>query len=160
MRLSKKLQQLVPLLAAVTATLGMSSGVAAAAPPSITTVLDFSSPTAFPPTPPYFGMWSGVFTANIAAGQTHSGTVSAQGVLPAPPPNNGQFETFRTLTTDSQDTIELRCTELVQALPSTAAAGTCAVIKAKGVYSALRGAGKLTGIADYTALTLTDTIVF
>jgi hypothetical protein len=108
---------------------------------------------------------NGVFTASMTAGGTESGTVSAQGILPAPPPNNGQFETTRTLTTeDTQQkvigTITLRCAELVRGFPGAASAGTCAVLHADGVYAELTGAGKLSGVADYTALTLTDTIVF
>lgn len=152
---------LVLATAAVALAIPVTSAAAASPVNSITTVLDFSSPTAFPSTPPYFGTWSGTFTTNVPS---DSGDVTAQGVLPAQPPNNGQFETTRTLTTDAGNqtigTITLRCAELVQGFPSTSASGVCGVLHAGGIYAGLKGAGKLTGVADYNALTLTDTIAF
>ena len=154
--------QRVTLLAAIGAiTMGISAGGAAAASPvkSITTVLYGSPRTAAP----FFITASGWYTAYSASGAVVDsgglGSLVAQGVLPAQPPKSTQIETFRTITSPSENgTLQLQCSDISHPASPYVTSGSCAVLGASGVYAGLHGRGSLTGVI--AANMLTDTIVF
>jgi hypothetical protein len=127
-----------------------------AGPETITTSLSFPS---FPTAPPYVGTYSGTFTA--AGVVADAGTVNIQARFAADPaPSTGVLQTDRTLRGDA-GTLQLRCTQIAKSFSDESAvpdSGTCAVLAATGAYETLRGSGKLTGIADLIAGTLTDTL--
>jgi len=133
---------------------------AGAQPPAgretITTSLSFPS---FPIAPPFVGTYDGTFTA--AGVVADAGTVSTHALFAAvPAPSTGALETDRTLR-GGAGTLQLRCTQIAKSFSDLSAvpdSGTCAILAATGAYETLRGAGKLTGVADVVAGTLTDTL--
>ena len=158
MKLNFIVHRLGLLMAALAVALAVSTGAATASGvTSITTTLAGQIPSAAP----FMGTATGTFTANTTNGPL-SGTVSAQLVLPAPPPNASQIETFRTYTSsDGKSTLKLRCSEIARP-GSSVFTGHCAVLDASGAFAGLRGSATVSGVTDAQTSppTLEDTILF
>jgi hypothetical protein len=125
----------------------------ASSPETFTTII---SVPYFPSAPPYTTTYGGTFS--VSGTVADSGTVSAYTQFAAvPAPHTGVLETTQTLT-GSAGTIVLRCTQQEHGA-SNLSSGSCSIHDASGAYAGLTGAAKLTGVTDFNALTVTDTIV-
>jgi hypothetical protein len=127
-----------------------------AGPETITTPLTFPS---FATAPQFVRTYNGTFTT--AGPIADSGTVSTQALFTAlPAPSTGVLKTDRTLS-GGAGTLQLRCIQIAKSfsdLSHVPGSGACAILAATGADETLAGAGKLTGVADLTAGTLTDTL--
>ena len=158
MKLTTKFPLLGLLAATLGATLAMSTGVATAS--SVTSIQSVLVAT-LPSSAPFVLNATGTYTAYGANGTpVDTGTVEAQGVLPAQPPKATQIETFRTYTSsDHVSSLQLHCSEISRpGAPAGTVTGRCAVLKATGVYAGLTGSGPATGATTIPPPTLSDTI--
>jgi hypothetical protein len=145
--------------AAMLASLALATSAGAQPPAGSETITSSISFPSFPTAPPFVGTYSGTFTS--AGSIADSGTLTTEARFAAvPAPSTGVVQTDRTLR-GGAGTLQLRCTQIAKSFSDLSAvpdSGTCAILAATGAYETLRGAGKLTGVANLTAGTLADTL--